>query len=435
MNLSASNELVGKPAFRRKLVEVQSRKSYCAYLYVCSGMGESSKDTVFSGHTFAYELGNLLGETSPFDESEESFNVDFDLERILNTRSKDICFGEAVDSSGTSRVKRTSFAMNAAPIPTLERNIEAYPFLEEIPDFEEALAIQSQGLNRRLQSANAQSMILGVSGGLDSTLALLVCLRARHLSPRPIKIIGVTLPGPGTSETTLKIARTLLKEAGVDEVIEVSIQASVDQHLKDLGKASTDRSVVYENAQARERTQILFDLANEHKGMVVGTGDLSELALGWCTFNADQMAHYAVNSGIPKTVVKAMVAYWSHIEEAPILKSTLNEILNLPISPELLPPNEKGVIAQETEAVIGSYDLHDFFLYQYLCYGFSKEKIRALAREAFRDNEKLLADLDRTVEIFFQRFFHPAVQTHDTSSRSESSLGQSFPEIRLPLAG
>ncbi len=405
VNLSASNELVGKPSTRRRLVEVQSSKSYCAYLYVSSGTGESSKDTVFSGHTLAYELGKKLGEITPFDESKDTFSVDFDLERILNARSKDICFGEAVDLSGISRVKRTVFAINPAPIKKLERLIETNPFLAEIEDFEEVLAIQAQGLIRRLQSANAQSMILGVSGGLDSTLALLVCLRAKLLAKRPIKIIGVTLPGPGTSEKTLGIARALLAETGVDEVIEVSIKAAVAQHLKDIGKDANDRSVVYENAQARERTQILFDLANEHKGMVVGTGDLSELALGWCTFNADHMAHYAVNSGVPKTIVKLMVNHWVQISDSQKLKETLKEILALPISPELLPPDEKGLISQGTEAILGSYDLHDFFLYYYLSYGFSKEKIRALAREAFRDNEALSSDLDRTLDIFCQRFF------------------------------
>jgi NAD+ synthase (glutamine-hydrolysing) len=258
---------------------------------------------------------------------------------------------------------------------------------------------------RRAESAGAKSLVIGVSGGFDSTLALKVAERAKGLSGGKFKIIGVTLPGPGTSEKTLNFARTLLEETGVDLKIEVSISEAVKQHLKDLGKADSDRSVVYENAQARERTQILFDLANEHQGTVVGTGDLSELALGWCTYNADHMAHYAVNSGIPKTVVKALVNYWSEVAASRNLKSVLGKILESPISPELLPPSVNGEIAQETESLIGSYDLHDFFLYGFLNGGFSKEKILALARVAFQDDRELSAELDRAHSIFFSRFF------------------------------
>lgn len=405
INLSASNELVGKADFRRKLVEVQSRKTYAAYLYVSSGMGESSKDTVFSAHTLAYELGNLLGESEPFAPMEETFNIDFDLERILNARSKDICFLEAVDQSAPSRVRFSSFEASSIPLVKLERQVEAYPFLAEIPELEEVLAIQSQGLFRRVTSSKAQSMIVGISGGLDSALALLVALRTQMLSHHKVKLIGVTLPGPGTSEKTLALSRTLLNHAPVDQLLEVSISASVDQHLKDLGKSAQDRSVVYENAQARERTQILFDLANEHRGIVIGTGDLSELALGWCTFNADHMAHYAVNSGIPKTVVKALVGYWSEICSSPELKRALETILDSPISPELLPPNAEGEISQDTEALIGSYDLHDFFLYQFLSNGFSKEKIRALAQVAFQADVDLASEIDETLELFYERFF------------------------------
>lgn len=405
LNLSASNELVGKPEFRKKLVEVQSEKSHCAYLYTSCGMGESSKDTVFSGHTFAYELGVCLHEAKPFQDALDVFTVEFDLERILNARSKDICFLEAVEHAGVSRIRTHSFAFNTAPLQRLSQEVEAYPFFSEITDFEEVLSIQAQGLFRRLTSVNSKSMILGVSGGLDSTLALLVALRVRALSRHTIRLIGVTLPGPGTSARTLNIARTLLAETKVDQIIEVSISASVDQHLKDLGKANTDRSIVFENAQARERTQILFDLANEHQGMVIGTGDLSELALGWCTFNADHMAHYAVNSGIPKTVVKAMVAGWAETGTEPALKQVLDEILELPISPELLPPDPHGKIAQETESLIGSYDLHDFFLYQFLKFGFSKEKIRALAHEAFDFNPDLKNQVDSALEVFSKRFF------------------------------
>ena len=405
LNLSASNELVGKPVYRKRLVEVQSRKSHLAYLYCSAGTSESSKDTVFSGHSFAYELGKLLGESTPFHSGPDCFSVDFDLERILNSRTKDICFLEAVENHSRREVRFTEFTPNPAPLPELRRTIDPYPFLSEIPDYEDVLDIQAYGLKRRAESAGAKSLIVGVSGGLDSTLALKVADRVRALGEGRFKVIGVTMPGPGTSEKTRNFALTLLREVGVDQTIEVSISEAVKQHLKDLGRPESDRSVVYENAQARERTQILFDLANEHQGMVVGTGDLSELALGWCTFNADHMAHYAVNSGIPKTVVRGLIEYWADLTVSRPLKAVLGSILESPISPELLPPTETGEISQETEALIGSYDLHDFFLYGFLSSGFSKEKILALAKEAFKNDRELLEEVDRAHAIFFKRFF------------------------------
>ena len=404
LNLSASNETVGKAAYRKKLVSVQSQKFQCAYLYAGAGNYESSKDTVFAGHTFGYELGHLLGELPPF-HSESAICFDLDLERVLNSRTKDICFLEAVDDAAPFKGVFHALSLTPAPLPILKRKLSAYPFLDEIPDFEDVLQIQSNGLLRRLESSHAKTMIVGISGGLDSTLALYVALRARGLSGGRVKVIGVTMPGPGTSERTLKIAKALLEEAGVDQILEIGISKSVTQHLKDIGQHADARGIVYENAQARERTQVLFDLANEHQGIVIGTGDLSELALGWCTFNADHMAHYGVNSGIPKTVVRGLVGYWSEIATSKVLKSLLQEILELPISPELLPPSEDGAIAQDTEALIGSYDLHDFFLYQFLNYGFSREKIGALAEVAFADDPELRAQLDSTLERFFSRFF------------------------------
>jgi NAD+ synthase (glutamine-hydrolysing) len=405
VNLSASNELVGKARFRKKLVEVQSQKIHCAYLYSSCGTSESSKDTVFSGHSFAYELGKLIGESEPFSENADCFSVDFDFERILNSRTKDICFLEAVEHQEKKSLKIHEFQRNPVQLQGLRRRVDPHPFLSEIPDYEDVLNIQAYGLMRRAESAGAKSLIVGVSGGLDSTLALKVAERSRALGGNRLKLIGVTLPGPGTSEKTLNFARTLLDEVGVDLKIEVSITNAVNQHLKDLGKLESDRSVVYENAQARERTQILFDLANEHQGTVVGTGDLSELALGWCTFNADHMAHYAVNSGVPKTVVRALVQYWSGIAASRNLKTVLEKILDSPISPELLPPKENGEIAQETESLIGSYELHDFFLYGFLSGGFSKEKILALARVAFSEDRELSPQIDRAHSIFFGRFF------------------------------
>ena len=430
VNLSASNEVVGKANYRRRLVSVQSERCHCAYLYTSSGLTESSKDTVFSGHTIAYELGDLLKESEPFQIGSDFFTVDFDLEKILNARQKDVCFLEAVELGAPEKVTVHSFAWNQKPLLELEREVQEYPFLGEVPDFEDVLQIQSYGLLRRAQSSKAKTLIVGISGGLDSTAALYVALRAKVLSGNILKVIGVTLPGQGTSEKTLVISRTLLESADVDQTIEVAINESVKQHLKDLGKTEKDRTVVFENAQARERTQILFDLANEHQGLVIGTGDLSELALGWCTFNADHMAHYAVNSGIPKTVVKGIVGYWSEVAANRNLKAVLLKILDLPISPELLPPGADGEIAQETEALIGSYDLHDFFLYHFLKHGYSKEKIRALAHFAFKDERELCEGIDHALEIFFGRFFNqqfkrttlppgPKVHTVSLSPRSD----------------
>lgn len=405
INISASNEVVGKPRFRKRLVEVQSFKSHCGYFYTSAGLTESSKDTVFSGHSFAYELGKCIGESEPFNTSKDIFTADFDLERIINSRTKDICFLEAVENKKIEKITTSTFYPTTVALTELDRKVERYPFLEEIPDYEEVLAIQSNGLFRRAESANAKSLIIGISGGLDSTLALYVAMRAKALSAGKIKVIGVTMPGPGTSEKTLLIARSLLDEVEVDQKIEMSITNAVKQHMTDMGKSESDRSVVYENAQARERTQILFNLANEHQGMVVGTGDLSELALGWCTFNADHMAHYAVNTGVPKTVVKGLVNYWADLATGRTLKALLRKILEQPISPELLPPSEDGSISQETENLIGSYDLHDFFIHAYLNYGFSPEKILALARVAFAGDRELSRDLDHAHSVFFKRFF------------------------------
>ncbi len=408
LNLSASNEVVGKSTYREELLKVQSEKLHCAYFYVSAGADESTKDTVFSGHTLAYELGDQLAEVKPFEKSNFSLTVDFDFEKILNSRTKDVCFLESIEEFSQtetySKYQTQMFPMNRTPITQLERVMSSAPFSENI-NLKDIFEIQVQGLLKRAISSHAGSLVVGVSGGLDSTLALFVAKEVRD-RVKGLQLIGVTMPGPGTSELTLKLAGELLASAKVDQVREISIQAAVDQHLKDLGKESSDRSVIYENTQARERTQILFNIANEKQGLVVGTGDLSELALGWCTFNADQMAHYAVNSGIPKTIVKKMLGWlMDNAKGIQKLSDTLKQILALPISPELLPPADDGTIAQETESLIGSYDLHDFFLFHFLHSGFSKEKIHALASVAFKKQPEMMAQLDQAIDLFFSRFF------------------------------
>jgi NAD+ synthase (glutamine-hydrolysing) len=422
LNLSASNEVAHKAQYRRELVRVQSERLHCAYFYASSGADESTKDTVFSGHTLVYELGDLLAEVKPFEQNDFSVVVDFDFERIINARMKDVCFLESVEEFTQSPIytqyQTQVFPSNRIALDALMREVTSDPFGHSVP-LADLFEIQVQGLMKRAVSSRAGSLVVGVSGGLDSTLALWVAKEVRdrfqqgkyqgHIkTPNPdLKLIGVTLPGPGTSAQTLALAGDLLKAAKADDIREISIQAAVDQHLKDLGKDSSDRSVVYENAQARERTQILFDIANEKQGILVGTGDLSELALGWCTFNADQMAHYGVNAGIPKTVIKKLVAWLADRarSESASEAELFEKILALPISPELLPPSADGSIAQETESLIGSYDLHDFFLYHYLHAGFSKEKIFALAEVAFTGQPTMLKQLQKAIDIFFSRFF------------------------------
>ena len=431
INLSASNEVVGKSTYRQELLKVQSEKLHCAYFYVSSGAEESTKDTVFSGHTLAYELGECLAEVKPFERTDFSLTVDFDFEKILNSRTKDVCFLESIEEFSQnpvySQYQIQTFPMNRIPMTKLERCVSSAPFAENV-SLADIFEIQVQGLMKRAISSHAGSLVVGVSGGLDSTLALFVAKEVRDRlnssttsdarsetdnassSTKKLELIGVTLPGPGTSAQTLQFAGELLKGARADQMREISIQAAVDQHLKDLGREQSDRSVVYENSQARERTQILFDIANEQQGLVVGTGDLSELALGWCTFNADQMAHYAVNAGIPKTIVKKLIHWLKNAKVASsddtnVLAPLFQKILDLPISPELLPPAEDGSIAQETESLIGSYDLHDFFLFHFLHSGFSKEKIHALAQVAFAAQPSMLTQLPKALDIFFKRFF------------------------------
>lgn len=435
LNLSASNETLLKESYRKKLVEVQSSKLQCAYLYSSAGTYESSKDTVFSGHALYAECGKILNEIKPFEAMDRfqhphALVSDVDLENIAHQRAKDVCFRESLQN--VSELASTGLPSKSAPLKMhwvhvegeasrlqvleqLHRPLQPYPFLAEIDDYEKVIQIQAHGLLRRAKASKVKSLIVGVSGGLDSTLALYVALRTKALSGAQLKVIAVTLPGPGTSEKTYQLTKDLVSEAGgtelgVDQLIEVPIREAVAQHMKDLNASHDQKSVVFENAQARERTQILFDLANQHQGLVVGTGDLSELALGWCTYNADHMAHYTVNSGIPKTVVKGLVGYWADLAQTRNLRSILIKILELPISPELLPPNEQGEMVQETEAVIGSYALHDFFLYHLLYSGFSKEKIHALATEAFKNETERSApfsqeEIDFACETFFKRFY------------------------------
>lgn len=402
LNLSASNELVAKADYRRALVSSQSAKCICAYLYASCGMYESTKDTVFSGHLLACENGMVLGESERFCINESTLVVDVDVDKLRYERRRTSTYRMATAASNLTVVP----CCIQAPLPTTTRTYPAQPFVpsegEELSSrTAEVLQIQSSGLLRRLVSANAKSLVLGLSGGLDSTLAFLVCLDAlQRLGESTDSLIPITMPGPGTSEHTLESVHLLASATGT-KLVELDIRHSVDNHL---GLLEHDGGVdlTLENAQARERTKILFDMANMHDGIVVGTGDLSELALGWCTFNGDHMSSYNVNVSVPKTLVAHVVKWYAERRAPSALAKVLHRIVKTPISPELV-PSLPGEIQQRTEEILGPYEVHDFFLYHYLRTGAGLQKLYAIARIAFlekyQDNE-----IKKFLAIFWERF-------------------------------
>jgi NAD+ synthase (glutamine-hydrolysing) len=405
VNPSASNELVAKADYRRDLARMASARGICGYVYASSGPFESTKDVVFGGHLIAYENGQHLGESARFQLEATTLTVDVDIHKLRHDRMQNTTFTNAprpapyhfVDTIGTPRA-----------IARLERHYPAHPFVpddESVVDAraQEILSIQATGLARRLLAAQSQTMVIGLSGGLDSTLAFLVCLEAAEKLQRgPESIHALTLPGPGTSKHTLASARALCSSTGV-HLSEIPIGDAVAQHLRDLDHDS-QTDVVFENAQARERTQILFNYANQNHGLVVGTGDLSELALGWCTYNADHMAGYNVNASVPKTLIAYLVRWYARHRGLAGLGKILERVLQTPISPELLAPDAAGGITQETEAIIGPYELHDFFLYHYLRNGASAAKIYHLAQLAFvgQYNSETIR---KWLGVFYQRFY------------------------------
>lgn len=409
LNLSASNELVAKAAYRRDLVRMNSAQRECGYLYASSGPTESSKDVVFGGHLIAAENGTLLRESDRFALSGSELIIEFDISKIRHDRRHNITFGHTPKPAGYTHLDS---GVEQAPLETIARRYEAHPFVppagaDRDDVASEILQIQATGLARRLLSTPCDGLVLGLSGGLDSTLALLVCLEAiAKLSERDVMLHAVTLPGPGTGAHTLESARLLAQATGSD-LHEISIDAAVAQHLTDLEHDPSDHSVVFENAQARERTQILFNLANQRNSLVVGTGDLSELALGWCTYNADHMASYNVNASVPKTLVRYLVRWYADNRAGAELAAVLHRVVDTPVSPELVPStnDETGQhVSQHTEAIIGPYELHDFFLYHFLRNGFEVAKIYALARLAF-DGDYDATEIKATLRLFINRFF------------------------------
>lgn len=404
-NLSASNEIIGKKEYRKSLISNQSAKSVCAYIYASSGVNESSTDLVFSGYAGIYENGSLLKENERFNFESNYIYEDVDIQRISNNRIKDISFME-VKPDTEYRIIDIDIEENNSE---LTRNYDTYPFVPKENNkreerCKEIITIQACGLAKRLKHTNTKKCVIGVSGGLDSTLAFLVIIDAyKRLGISNDNLIAITMPGFGTTGRTYQNAINLMKSYNVTWK-EISIKEASLQHFKDIGISESDRSVTYENTQARERTQILMDIANKEGALVIGTGDLSELALGWCTYNGDHMSMYAVNTSIPKTLVRYLVNYFADVETNEAAKKTIKDILDTPVSPELLPPDSKGNIKQQTESVIGPYILHDFFLYHFLRYGANPKKIKYIATKTFKGmySEEIV---DKWLNVFIKRFF------------------------------
>ena len=400
-NLSASDEMVGKGSYRRDLVAGQSARLVCAYLYATAGEGESTTDLVFGGQNLIAENGTVLAESTTFEN--ETNVATIDVQRLASERRRMSTFPAAE----SKEYREISFAL-AEEETKLARFFDADPFVPSNADqlsdrCEEILNIQALGLKKRLAHTHAKSAVVGISGGLDSTLALLVTARAFDMLGLPRKgIVAVTMPGFGTTDRTYNNAVAMIKSLGAT-FKEVPIAKAVMQHFADIDHDASIHDVTYENSQARERTQILMDIANQANGFVIGTGDLSELALGWATYNGDHMSMYAVNASVPKTLVRHLVRHYADTSADEVLAGVLYDVLDTPVSPELLPP-EDGAISQKTEDLVGPYELHDFFLYQMLRMCFPPAKIYRVAKEAFAgrySNETIL----KWLRTFYWRFF------------------------------
>ena len=412
LNPSASTETIGKSEYRRELISQNSARNVLSYLYAASGPSESTTDVVFSGHCMAAEYGSMLAESELYERDGTIIVTDFDMEKIKNERRKLTTFGDQVAEYSllkkeTRRVK--IYLPDEKNFDSLLRYNDNTPFVPKNSETldkraKEVFDIQTNALMTRLEHRGTNNVVIGISGGLDSTLALLVTIKAFDKLGYDRKgIHGITMPGFGTTVKTKDNAKALMEILGIS-TIEIPIKLACIQHFKDIGLDPNDRSITYENVQARERTQILFDYANKVGGMVIGTGDLSELALGWCTYNGDHMSMYSVNCSVPKTLVKFLVAWVSRQDDFRASYSILDSICNTIISPELLPPDENGDIKQSTEESVGPYDLNDFFLYNHIRWNFTPEKIEFLAEKAFEG----IYDIDfikKWLDKFYQRFF------------------------------
>jgi NAD+ synthase (glutamine-hydrolysing) len=410
LNISASDELVGKAAYRRDLVTQQSGRCLAAYAYCSSGVHESTTDLVFGGHCLMAENGVLLAESERFGRDSHSLVADVDIQFLMHERTQNNTFNSQ-ECEPEGNLRRILFEADVAKDckQKIERTVAPLPFVpsdlaQRHERCREIFAIQSSGLATRLENSGIEHAVIGLSGGLDSTLALLVTVEAFERLGLPHQNIhGVTMPGFGTSERTLNNVNALCEAMGVS-LETVDIRAACEQHLTDIGHGGDVHDVTYENVQARERTQILMDKANLVGGLVVGTGDLSELALGWCTYNADHMSMYGVNCGVPKTLVAFLIEYvaesWDNARAATVLR----DVLETPISPELLPADAAGEIAQKTEEIIGPYELHDFFLYHLIRRGCGPVKVVRLAEAAF-DDRYSRSEIKKWMRGFITRFF------------------------------
>ncbi|MCM1284684.1 MAG: NAD(+) synthase [Acetobacter sp.] len=402
VNLSASDEYVSKAEYRRSLISNQSARCMCAYIYAGASVYESTTDLVFSGATLIAENGAVLAEGKRFSRENVITIADVDYEKLNTLRQKNMSF-ETDDG----------YCKELIPLENKDNDLK-YRFVDPRPFVpandekrkercQEIFAIQSAGLAKRIEHIGSSGAVVGISGGLDSTLALLVAVEAmRLLGKQSSDILGITMPGFGTTDRTYQNALDLMKSLGVT-IKEISIKDACIQHLKDIDHSEEIKDITYENTQARERTQILFDMANKHGKLLVGTGDLSELAMGWCTYNGDHMSMYGVNASVPKTLVRYLVQYVADNSDKKTA-DILYDILDTPVSPELLPPDENGEIAQKTEDNIGPYELHDFYLYHFVRFGFTKEKLSALAQKAF-DGKYDKETIEKWLEVFLKRFF------------------------------
>ena len=406
-NLSASPEGVGKHAYLRELVAQQSARTHTAYVYCSAGFGESSTDLVFAGNGLIAENGTMLAQAARFSLDEQLTVADVDIERLEFERRRNTSF-RMREEAGESTVIEMELP-DALKASALDRRVDPMPFVpadeaHRSERCEEIFQIQSHGLARRLAHTGCRCAVVGIAGGLDSTLALLVTVRTfDKLGLDRRGILGITMPGFGTTDRTYRNALKLMEGLGVT-VREIPIRDACLQHFRDIGLPESDRSAAYENAQARERTQILMDVANMEGGLVIGTGDLSELALGWATYNGDQMSMYGVNASVPKTLVRHLVRWAADTGRDGATRATLLDIIDTPVSPELLPADREGNIAQKTEDLVGPYELHDFFLYNFVRAGFRPAKIAFLAEQAFAgsyDRETIV----KWLRVFFRRFF------------------------------
>lgn len=413
INLSASDELIGKHDYLRQLLSQQSARTMSGYIYSSAGFGESTQDVVYGGNALIYENGLCVASSERFSFEPQMVVTQIDYEKMRSERRNNTTFVNAQRIGLKDNEVRLIECHSVTPDDfTLIREVNPTPFIPKTNDMEasceEIFNIQVAGLAKRIVHTNCKTVILGISGGLDSTLALLVCVKTFDKLKMPrTGIVGVTMPGFGTTDRTYTNAINLMRSLGIT-IKEISIKDSCIQHFKDIEHDITVHDVTYENGQARERTQILMDLSNKLGGLVIGTGDLSELALGWATYNGDHMSMYGVNVSIPKTLIKHLVRYVAESGVDSMSRNTLMDIIDTPISPELIPADEKGNIAQKTEDLVGPYVLHDFFLYYMLRQGFGPSKIFMLAKHAFANNSEYKFDeetIKKWLKVFLRRFF------------------------------